>query len=257
LSKRINLINNLRQKLLNGNFSIGTWQQIPSPSISEILANAGYDWIAIDMEHGSISIDQLPNIFRAIELSETLSLVRLAESSPRECKRALDAGAAGIIAPMINNGKQLLEIKEACCWPPMGNRGVGYSRANLFGKEFEHYTEEAKAPFLVAQIEHINAVENLEDILLVKGLDAILVGPYDLSASMNLTGNFQHKDFKNVIKKIMSVANDFNIPCGDHLLKLDSQLLIERIREGFRFIAYCTDGVFLNSASEYPNIKKL
>ena len=141
---------------------VETWQQIPHASISEILAQAGYDWVAVDMEHGSISIDQLPDLFRAIELGGTLPLTRIAESKEKYCKQALDAGAGGLIIPMILDSKQLKKIISWCCWPPKGIRGVGYSRANLFGKHFKNYREEAQMPLLVAQIEHINAVNNLE-----------------------------------------------------------------------------------------------
>ena len=134
---RLKNIQKIRQKLQTGMCSIGTWQQIPHASISEILGHAGYDWVALDMEHGSIGVEQLPNLFRAIELGDTLPLARIAQSHPKDFKQALDAGAGGIIAPMIESAEQLESIRDACCWPPAGNRGVGYSRANLFGKYFE------------------------------------------------------------------------------------------------------------------------
>ena len=193
---KLEQILNIRKKLFDGQVSIGTWQQIPHPSISEILGKAGYDWVTVDLEHGSISIDQLPDLFRAIELGDTLPLARIAESKPKDCKQALDAGAGGIIAPMIESGKQLKTIRDACFWPSAGTRSVGFSRANLFGKYFDEYKEEAQAPLLIAQIEHINAVNNLDEILQVKSLDAILIGPYDLSASMDLTAEFEHKELK-------------------------------------------------------------
>ena len=139
IKTRKKIIEQIRQKFINDRPSIGTWQQIPNSSIAEILGQAGYDWVAVDMEHGSISLDQLPDLFRALELGNTLPLARIAESTKNNCKQALDAGAGGIIAPMIENAAKLIEIKDACCWPPSGTRGVGYSRANLFGKYFEDY----------------------------------------------------------------------------------------------------------------------
>ena len=102
------------------------------------------------MEHGSISTNQLPNLFRAIEIGNTLPLARIAQPRPKDCKQALDAGAGGIIAPMIDNAKQLQIIIEACQWPPTGSRGVGFSRANLFGKYFEEYKIEAQKPLIIA-----------------------------------------------------------------------------------------------------------
>jgi len=245
-------IKSIREKLISGGVSIGTWQQIGDSSISEILGCGDYDWVAVDLEHGSISTCQLPNLFRAIELNDTLPLARIANSDPTHCKQALDAGAGGIIAPMIENAETLKIIRDACYWPPRGNRGVGFSRANLFGKNFNDYNEEAQIPLLVAQIEHITAVQNLESILKVDGLDALMIGPYDLSASMNLTGQFENKDFIAVLDEIIQLCTKFNIPTGYHVVTQDDGLLKKKIDEGYRFIAYCTDGIFLTNNSENP-----
>jgi 2-dehydro-3-deoxyglucarate aldolase len=247
---RLNKIKSIRVKLQNNQSSIGTWQQIPHASISEILGQAGYDWVAVDMEHGSIGVDQLPDLFRAIELGGTLPLARIAESKPKDCKQALDAGAGGIIAPMIQSADQLKTIRDACCWPPDGKRGVGFSRANLFGKQFDAYKEEAQSPLLVAQIEHIDAVSNLEDILQVESLDAIIVGPYDLSASMGLTAEFKQDDFRVVMGQIINLCKKYNVPCGDHVVQPDPELLKKRMNEGYRFIAYSIDAVFLYHSAQ-------
>ena len=248
---RIEKIKTIRKKLQNDQVSIGTWQQIPHASISEILGQAGYDWVAVDMEHGSVGVDQLPDLFRAIELGGSLPLARIAESNPKDCKQALDAGAGGIIAPMIESAEQLTMVRNACCWPPIGTRGVGFSRANLFGKHIESYKEEAKSPLLIAQIEHIDAVNNLDDILQVEGLDAIIVGPYDLSASMGITGEFDSPKFIEIMANIMSVCKEHNVPCGDHVVQPNQELLNERIKQGYRFIAYGTDGVFLVNSAQF------
>ena len=249
---RYELGNKIQEKLGKGDVSIGTWQQIPHASISEILGQAGYDWVAVDMEHGSVSVDQLPDLFRAIELGGTLPLARIAEPKSKDCKQALDAGAGGIIAPMIESADQLKTIRDACCWPPAGERGVGFSRANLFGKYFNEYKNESQAPLIIAQIEHINAVNNLENILKVDGLDAIMVGPYDLSASMGITSEFEHKEFLLTMDHIMKLCNQHNVPCGDHIVEPNPKFLQERIDQGYKFIAYGTDGVFLNHFSGSP-----
>ncbi len=249
---RIEKIEKIRKKLKNNDYTIGTWQQIPSSYISEILAFSGYDWVAIDMEHGSISLSQLPDLFRALELGDTLPLVRVAKSQAKYCKEALDAGSGGIIAPMITNADQLLAIREACSWPPAGNRSVGFSRANLFGKNFMSYSKEAQSPLLIAQIEHIDAVNNLEKILKVDGLDGIMIGPYDLSASMGMNYNFENDEFKNVLKHIIKECHNNNIPCGDHVVMPNKKVLEEKISQGFSFLAYGIDAVFLNSSSKCP-----
>ena len=250
---RLEKIKNIRNKLQNNQVSIGTWQQIPHASISEILGQAGYDWVAVDMEHGSISVDQLPDLFRAIELGGTLPLVRVANSRQKDCKQALDAGAGGIIAPMIENAEQLMMVQNACCWPPVGTRGVGFSRANIFGKNFESYKKEAQSPLLIAQIEHINAVNNLDEILQVNGLDAIIVGPYDLSASMGITGEFDSQEFTDIMDSIINCCKKHHLPCGDHVVQPNSKLLKKRISEGYRFLAYSIDAVFLYNSTQLIN----
>jgi len=252
---RLEIIKMIRKKLENNQVSIGTWQQISNASISEILGCAGYDWVAVDMEHGSVSVAQLPDLFRAIELGGTLPLARIAESTPKDCKQALDAGAGGIISPMIKSAEQLTMVRNTCCWPPVGTRSVGFSRANLFGKNFDSYKKEAQSPLLIAQIEHINAVNNLDEILQVDGLDAIIVGPYDLSASMGITGKFDTREFIEVMDNIINRCKKYNVPCGDHVVEPDQKLLNRRIDQGYRFIAYGTDGVFLFNSSTNPEIK--
>ena len=103
---KLNSIQNLREILKSGGSSLGSWMQIPNGSVAEIMGQAGYDWVAIDLEHGSISIDQLPDLFRALELGDTLPLVRLAQGNIKDCKQALDAGAGGIIVPMVETAEQ-------------------------------------------------------------------------------------------------------------------------------------------------------
>jgi len=244
----------IRKKLKNGKVSLGTWQQIPNASISEILGNARYDWVAVDMEHGSISVDQLPNMIRAIELGNSLPLVRVAQSVQKDCRQALDAGAKGLILPMIESGEQLNKIMDFCCLPPMGKRGIGYSRANLFGKYFNNYINQDNDPLIIAQIESINAVNNLNDIINNERLDSIMIGPYDLSASLGITGDFNNSKFSDIIKHIINLSLESNMPLGDHIVNPDIQKLNERIKQGFQFIAYGTDAVFLYTAAKTPNI---
>ena len=245
-------IHEIRQALADDLPSIGSWIQIPHASLAEIIGQAGYDWVAVDMEHGSISIHQLPDLFRALELGGTLPLVRLARGHTKDCKQALDAGAGGVIVPMVESAAQLLAVRDACRWPPAGSRGVGFSRANLFGKHFDAYRVEAQAPILVAMIEHIRAVNDLEDILAVDGLDAILVGPYDLSASMGMVGEFESQEFLSVMDRIRQLCAKHDVPYGVHIVQPDALALQQKIAEGYRFIAYSLDSVFFNHAVVNP-----
>jgi 2-dehydro-3-deoxyglucarate aldolase len=249
---RLEKIKLIRQTLAHKKPSIGSWMQIPHSSLAEIMGQAGYDWVAVDMEHGAISVHQLPDLFRALELGGTLPLVRLAQGHDKDCKQALDAGAGGVIVPMVESAEQLIAVRDACRWPPAGTRGVGFSRANLFGANFEAYREEAQAPLLIAMIENILAVDCLEEILAVDGLDAILIGPYDLSASMGITAQFENASFAAVMERIRNLCSSSNIPCGIHVVMPDSDALKQRVKEGYSFIAYSIDSVFLNSISVNP-----
>ena len=248
---KIKAIRDVRTKMGQGKCTIGSWMQIPHGSVAEIMGNAGYDWVAVDLEHGSISVAQLPDMFRALELGETLPLVRLAQGDAKECKQVLDAGAGGVIVPMVETAEQLIAVRNACRWPPAGTRGVGFSRANLFGKNFETYREEAQAPLLVAMIEHSRAADNLEEILAVDGLDAILIGPYDLSASMGATAQFDEPKFISAMERIRTLCRDANIACGVHIVIPATDTLKQRIREGYRFIAYSIDAVMLRSMASH------
>lgn len=254
---RLKKISAIRSALVEGQVSMGSWIQIPHPSIAEILGQAGYDWVAVDMEHGAISPHQLPELFRALELGNTLPLVRLAQSSPKDCKQALDAGAGGVIVPMVSSAQQLIAVRDACRWPPAGTRGVAFSRANLFGKHFDAYREEAQAPVLVAMIEHGDAVASLDQILAVEGLDAILVGPYDLSASLGCTAQFDDPRFIAAMVRIKDECQRANVPSGIHVVMPDTAVLQGRIDEGYRFIAYSIDSVFLNESVTAPQVSNI
>jgi 2-dehydro-3-deoxyglucarate aldolase len=133
---------------------------------------------------------------------------------------------------------------------------VGFSRANLFGKNFDEYAIEAQQPFLVAMIEDIKAVEELESILKVDGLDAILIGPYDLSASIGRTADFEHPDFLSVMNEITQIAKNAKIPYGIHIVEPDKTQLQLKFNEGYRFLAYSVDSVFINKAAIAPVILK-
>ena len=251
---RLMAITDIRKKLNNGGVSIGSWMQIPHSSIAEIMGQSNYDWVAVDMEHGAISVHQLPDLFRALELGNTLPLVRLAHGHSKDCKQALDAGAGGVIVPMIKSADQLRKVRDATRWPPSGNRGVAFSRANLFGKNFNEYIKEAKQPLLIAMIEHIDAINELDDILKVDELDAILIGPYDLSASMNLTAQFDHPEFSKAIRDIKNKSESANIPCGIHVVSPSVDDLKEKIDDNYRFIAYSIDSVILTNFLRKPEL---
>ena len=246
------MVFNIRAALREGKPSIGSWMQLPNTSVAEIMGQAGYDWVAVDMEHGAFPREILPDIFRALEHGKTFPLTRVAQAHPKDIKQALDAGARGLILPMIESGEQLSEAVSHALYPPMGKRGIGYCRANMFGKDFKKYLMDSDQLLLVAQIEHIRAVENLDSIMSVNGLDAVMVGPYDLSGSMDLTGQFEHHQFLQIMKTILKKARTHNVPMGLHIVQPDKAVLESKIAEGYQFIAYGTDAVFLYHSAQRP-----
>jgi 2-dehydro-3-deoxyglucarate aldolase len=244
-------IKQIRDKLRNGGVTIGSWMQISDSSIAEIMGCSGYDWVAVDLEHGKFSWETLPDIFRALELGNTQPFARVDQTDMNSIKQVLDAGATGLIFPMITNKKQLEQAIEFALYPPIGIRGVGYARSNLFGKRFEDSIQNNEILF-VAQIESVDAVHNLDEILQVKSLDAIMVGPYDLSASMQLTGQFEHHKFLETLSLIQEKARKYKVPMGIHVVQPDQGLLKEKINAGFQFLAYSIDAVFLYNSCESP-----
>ena len=233
--------------LRGGNATIGTWLQFPSADVAEVMGASGYDWVAVDMEHGAFTRAILPDVFRAIERGGSTPFARIAQAELRPIKDALDSGAQGLVFPMIESREQLDRAISLSLYPDAGgSRGVGYSRANMYGRDFDPYrVDVAKDILLVAQIEHIRAVDQLDAILSHPRLDAIMVGPYDLSGSMGLTGQFDHPDFVAVMARINEACKRHNMPMGNHVVQPEPERLAKCIADGYRFIAYGIDAVFL------------
>ena len=238
-------ISELRQKLSERQASVGSWMQFPCPEVAEVLGSGKFDWVTVDLEHGSIGMEDLPNLFRALELHNTLPFARIQSPDPLHARRALDLGAAGIIAPNINTWHQIDEIKKVMYYPPEGQRGVGYCRGNLYGVEFERHLEDK--PFLVAMIESQSGVNNINTILDTKP-DAVLIGPYDLSASFNITAQFDSYAFKEIVKHVKETCISKNIPVGIHVIQPDVEKLKECKEEGYTFIPWSGDIIMLSSA---------
>ena len=243
-------MNKLKLALKNNKVSFGTWIQIPHPAIIEIIiANSmsKLDWICIDMEHGSIGIESMTNLIGTIENNNLIPLVRIPKNDYIWIHRALDAGAKGLIIPMINSREQLKYAINESKYPPLGLRSFGYSRANKFGFEFKEYIDSINNEVvLIAQIEHINAINNLQFILLEDECDATIIGPYDLSGSMGIVGEFENKKFKKMLEIYLKTSCNYNKPSGIHLVESFSYEEIKNtINEGYKFIALGTDAIFL------------
>ena len=240
--------NIIRALLSSGVVSKGGWMQIPSPEIAEILGNSDFEWVTIDLEHGSIDISDLPSIFRALELNDTLPLVRISENNTSQAVRAVEAGAGGIIIPKLEHAGQAEEIYQCINYPPRGKRGVGYNRGNCYGVNFD--SELADEPLIVGIIETKAGVDHLD--MTLKGhllednrIDAIIVGPYDLSADLGMTGDFNNPKFKEAIKHIRETCKKRNVGVGYHIVQPNTHELSAKIDEGYTFIPYGCDVTML------------
>ncbi|CBW25316.1 6 2,4-dihydroxyhept-2-ene-1,7-dioic acid aldolase [Halobacteriovorax marinus SJ] len=226
----------------NNKISIGSWITIPNRIIAEIMKNAGYSWVCIDLEHTMITLEQAGDLIAAIDSKECSPLVRLSSNDSVLIKRVMDAGAHGVIVPMVKTKDDVLNAFESMHYPPLGKRGVGLARAQKYGVAFDDYQKWLlENSVLIAQIEHIDAVQNIKELLEMNELDGYIVGPYDLSASMGIAGEFDHPDFISVMKKIEDAIKKYNKPGGLHVVEPDTSKLKEVIEKGYRFIAYSVD----------------
>jgi 2-dehydro-3-deoxyglucarate aldolase len=241
--------NNLKTKLQNRALTFGSWITIGHPIVAELMATSGFEWLTIDMEHSAITLDIAQNLIRTIEQSGCIPLVRVRENNPYLIKQVMDAGAYGIIVPMINTQQEAEQAVQAVKYPPTGVRGVGLARAQGYGFTFEDYKEWLeKHSIVILQIEHVNAITNLRKILSVPDVDGFIVGPYDISGSLGKPGDFHHPEFKKCISKIMEVAADLKKPAGFHVIPPDYAEVQKIIDLGYRFIAISLDTLFLGSS---------
>ena len=232
----------LKHKLLSGEKTIGSWLTMPSLAISELMAKVGFDWLTIDLEHSSLSIEQAGEMIRIIDLAGVTPLVRLTSNDGNQIKRVMDSGAHGIIVPMVKTKGDAEQAVSSVYYPPKGIRGVGLARAQDYGISFHEYRDwlEENA-IIIVQIEHVDAVNNLEDILSVDGVDGYIIGPYDLSASLGVSGEFDHSSMIEAMNEIYRVAAKLGKYGGIHIVEPDTDLLKKSVLEGFTFLAYSVD----------------
>jgi len=241
----------LIDKLNNKKLSIGSWITLAHPSIAEIMAQSGFDWLAVDLEHSVITIREAEELIRIIDLAGVVPLVRLTSNNSDQIKRVMDAGSHGIIVPMVNSADDARRAVAAVKYPPKGIRGFGLARAQGYGKNFKGYLDwEKTETVVIVQIEHIDAVENMEAILSVSGVNGFIVGPYDLTGSMGIPGDFTHPDFLNAMQKIKDISEKMKIAGGIHIVEPDPEQLKQRIDDGNTFIAYSVDIRMLHCACE-------
>lgn len=233
---------NFKKKFNTGKVQLGTWLTIPSSAVAEIICQAGFDWVAIDMEHSSMTTSDAEQLIRVIDLSGKTPLVRLSSNDEVLIKKVMDAGAHGIIVPMTNSLKDVNHAYESMHYPPLGKRGVGLARAQNYGASFKDYWKwVANESILIVQIEHKDAVANLDEIFSSGKIDGYIIGPYDLSASLGIPGQFDHPDLQRALKYIEDKADEYKIPKGIHIVEMDQNLLKDKMDLGYKVIAYGVD----------------
>ena len=246
------LARKIKEQMRRGEPSIGSWMSMAHPSIAEILALAGYDWIVIETEHTAIDVSEVLRLIIAIEQRGSVPLVRLAWNDPIQAKAVLDSGAAGVLVPMVNTKADAEQAVSMTKYPPLGSRGVGLARAQGYGNNFDAYVTNANADtLLLVQIEHREAVENIEQILSVTGIDGVFIGPYDLSLSLGIPGRLNHPDILAAKQKVLTATLAHGLIAGMHFVQPQTAAsdCKKAISEGYRFIALGTDILFLGDSA--------
>jgi 2-keto-3-deoxy-L-rhamnonate aldolase RhmA len=237
----------LKQRLKAGDATIGAWLTTASDEVAEIMAAAGCDWLVVDMEHGSAGVKEALAAFRAAERHGVPGLARLPSADPYLARRLLDGGAAGLVVPVVESAAAFAAFAAHCLYPPQGRRGVGLSRCNDWGGQFQEYLGDF-APLLVPQIETVAGVAAAHSVAALAEVDALFLGPYDLSASLGAPGDHGSDRFKAAIATVRAACADHGKALGIHQVACQPAELRARLDEGFRFVAYGTDAIAIRHA---------
>jgi len=232
-------------------YKIGTWMLTNTPAGLDVISKSGFDFVCIDLEHSSISYEDLNSLLIILDKNKVDSFVRVSSNNQTEIKKALDLGAKGIIVPMINNEADAIKAVSYTYYPKKGKRGIGLSRAQGYGYNFKNYLKIANKIKLIFQIETVNAIHNLEKILKVKGFDGTMIGPYDLSGSLGKLGKFGTKEFKAAILRYERISKKYNKFMGSHIAYPEVDSVKNLIRKKYKFIAVGTDMTLLGGACRF------
>lgn len=239
--------NTVKEKLSAGKPSVGTWLSLASWLSAEYMAHAGFDWLVVDTEHSPVGFETTVNCFQAICTTDTIPMARVAWNDPMLIKRLLDAGAMGLVVPMVNSPEEAERAVKAMKYPPQGIRSLGGGRASLYGSDY--FAEANNEIAVIIQIEHIDAVKRAEAILSVDGVDACFIGPNDLAGSMGLKPDIHcsHPDHESAVMQTLKSAKKAGKPAGIHCVTTEA--VNRRIEQGFQFIAISSDAGILRSAT--------
>jgi 4-hydroxy-2-oxoheptanedioate aldolase len=244
--------NPIKEKLRNGQPSFGTWLSLGNLHATRVLARSGFDWLTLDIEHAAFDWSQAAMIFAAVADAGCVPLARVPEGDHYCIKRVLDAGAWGIVVPMVDTVQQAKTAIAAAKYPPLGNRSVGGGMHALnFSATAGDYYERANDEILVVlQTESPTGVKNAEAIYSLPGCDAIFIGPNDLSFNMRTSdgGKPTDEEHEALIQEVIKVGKTVGTPTGIHAMSPESAL--ERAEQGMQFIAVASDLKMLNESAQ-------
>lgn len=243
----------LLRRLRSGEVILGSWLNSGSPMLAELMAACGFDFLCVDAEHSAVDLPETQRLFQAIRsgYAACASLVRLHGVDYALVKRYLDAGADGVVAPLVRTAAEARLLVQACKYPPEGLRGIGFCRANGYGLRLEDELARANSETLVAvQIEDIAAVAAIDEILAVPGIDVAFIGPYDLTASMGIPAQFEHPEYLAVRAKVLSACARHRVVPGIHAVPVNPEAAGRLIEEGYRFVAYSLDITMVAAACQ-------
>jgi 2-keto-3-deoxy-L-rhamnonate aldolase RhmA len=242
------MTNSFRKRLAQGELLIGTIITLPTPEISEILSQSGVDWLFIDLEHSALSI-QDAQIILQVASPYVPCIIRIPSNEELWIKKCLDIGASGIIVPQLRGAADAERALRDSRYAPQGSRSVGIGRAHGYGLKFQEYVQSANDEIaVILQIEHIDAVKDIDQILKVPGIECLFVGPYDLSGSMGKIGQINAPDVQEAIAVVKQRADRAHIPLG--IFGVTPQAVKPYIEIGYKLIAVSSDAALLGGAAE-------
>ncbi|MHC4564631.1 MAG: HpcH/HpaI aldolase family protein [Planctomycetota bacterium] len=242
---------NIKERIYNGETLLGCWLNLGSPLTSEIVGMAGFDWVLIDLEHGAGYEGQVLHQLQALEHTPAASIVRVESYQRQRFHRVLDLGAEGIMCPRIYTQADAEQAVKGIRYQPEGARGMAKMiRAAQFGADFESYLADQKKNLVcIVQIETAEILDSLDSVAATDGVDVLFVGPTDLSLALGVYGQPDHPKFAEAIKATADAAAKEGKAAG--ILLKDPDEFKRYYDFGFRFIACCSDGVFVqNGASK-------
>lgn len=234
----------LKDKISRGEAVFGTFMSITDPSVARVFAQLGFDFLLIDMEHCAFNPETLQQILLVFEGTSTCPIVRVPWHEPVWTKWALDFGAEGVLVPNVITAQEAAQAVSNCTYPPAGTRGYFPRAASNFLMDINAYMDGIDNRIQTwIQIEHIDALANLDEILQVPGIDAIFIGPADLSSSMGLLGKYDDPAFLAAIREIMSKAKQAGVPVAYQLITYDDEFL-GIVKDGVQIYSYNFDWLF-------------